>query len=404
MTGRFLRVRALCALAALVMTPLVAVGTAPASAVATGDWTQFRNGPAHQGVNTAETALSVSTVGGLRQQWVTKIGGSVWSSPATADGRVYVGGLDGRLHALDAATGQQLWAKPDSALTGDWTFTSPAIGNGVVYLGINRPAAEIWAFDAVTGATRWRTGASVSNINGSPVVAGGVVYAATTEDQVLALDAATGARIWDAKPNGGRGSGFYSSPTVAGGKVFAASLNQQVYALDAATGAVRWSFPTGGHNSSTPAVVDGTVYFGSRDGNVYAVDAETGVQRWKVRYGTNILASFQSSPAVVNGTVYIGTNNDRRVLALDAATGAIKWSFRTGGVVMSSPVVANGVVYVGSDDRSVYALRATNGQRLWSARLSGAVDSGPAVAQGKVYAGTYGDNGGGNVYSFALSR
>ncbi|MGH3459986.1 MAG: PQQ-binding-like beta-propeller repeat protein [Kribbellaceae bacterium] len=402
MTGRMYRLRALCGLAALVMTPLVV--SAPASAVTTGDWTQFRNGADHQGVNTAETVLSPSNVGRLRQQWVTNIAGSVWSSPAIADGRVYAGGLDGRLHALDAATGQEMWAKPDDALAGDWTFTSPAVGDGLVYLGINRPAGEIWAFDAVTGATRWRAGTSISNINGSPVVAGGVVYAATTEDQVLALDAATGARIWEAKPNGGRGSGFYSSPTIAGGKVFAASLNHQVYALDAATGAVLWSFQTGGHNSSTPAVVDGTVYFGSRDGFVYAVDAETGAQRWRVQYGTNILASFQSSPAVANGTVYIGTNNDRRVLALDAATGAVRWSFRTAGVVMSSPAVANGVVYVGSDDRSVYALRATNGQRLMSARVSGAVDSGPVVAQGKVYAGTYGDTGGGNVYSFALRR
>lgn len=382
------------------MTPLVA--SAPASAVTPGDWTQFRNGAAHLGVNLTETALSATNVGGLRQQWVTNVAGSVFSSPAIVDGRAYVGGLDGRLHALDAATGQRLWAKPDSALTGDWTFTSPAVADGVVYLGINRPAAEVWAFDAVTGATRWRTGASVSNINGSPTVADGRVYVATTEDQVLALDAATGARIWDAKPNGGRGSGFYSSPTVADGKVFAASLNHRVYALDAATGAVLWSFQTSGHNSSTPAVSGGTVYFGSRDGNVYAVDAQTGVQRWKVRYATNIVASFQSSPAIAGGTVYIGTNNDRRVLALDAATGAQRWSVRTGGVVMSSPSVANGVVYIGSNDRSVYALRATNGQRLWSARVAGAVDSGPVVAQGKVYAGTYGDTGGGNVYSFAL--
>lgn len=396
------RVRALCGLAALVMTPLVA--PSPASAVTTGDWTQFRNGAAHLGVNTAETVLSPSTVGGLRQQWVTTVAGSVFSSPAIADGRVYVGGLDGRLHALDAATGEQLWAKPDSALDGDWIDASPAVGDGIVYVGINRPASEIWAFDAVTGATRWRIGASVSNIVGSPTLAGSVLYAATTEDQVLALDAATGTRIWDAKPNGGRGSGFYASPTVAGGKVFAASLNHRVYALDAATGTVLWSFETGGHNSSTPAVADGTVYFGSRDGNVYAVNAETGAQRWKVQYGTDILASIQSSPAVVDGTVYIGTNNDRRVLALDAATGAVRWSFRTAGPVLSSPAVANGVVYAGSDGGGIYALRATDGKRLWSTRASGAVDSGPVVAEGKVYAATYGDTGGGNVYSLALRR
>ncbi|HYU86964.1 MAG TPA: PQQ-binding-like beta-propeller repeat protein [Kribbellaceae bacterium] len=402
MTSRLARLRVLCGLAALVMTPLAA--GSPASAVTTGDWTQFRNGAAHLGVNTAETALSPSTVGGLRQQWVTTVAGSVLSSPAIADGRVYVGAPDGRLHALDAATGQQLWAKPASALSGDWIDSSPAVGDGIVYIGINRPASEIWAFDAVTGATRWRIGASISNIVGSPTIAGSVVYAATTEDQVLALDAATGARIWDAKPNGGNGSGFYSSPTVAGGKVFAASLNHRVYALDAATGTVLWSFQTGNHNSSTPAVADGTVYFGSRDGNVYAVDAETGVQRWKVQYGTDILASIQSSPAVADGTVYVGTNNDRRVIALDAATGALRWSFRAGGPVLSSPAVANGVVYVGSGGGAVYGLRATDGKRQWSGHATGAVYSGPVVAQGKVYAATYGDNGGGNVYSFALRR
>lgn len=396
------RVRALCGLTVLLMTPLVA--PAPASAVTTGDWTQFRNGAAHEGVNTAETVLSPSTVGGLRQQWVTTVAGSVFSSPAIADSRMYVGGVDGRLHALDAATGERLWAKPDSALDGDWINASPAVGDGMVYVGINRPASEVWAFDAVTGATRWRIGASISNIVGSPTLAGSVLYVATTEDQVLALDAATGARIWEAKPNGGGGSGFYSSPTVADGKVFAASLNHRIYALDAVSGTVLWSFQTGGHNSSTPAVVDGTVYFGSRDGNVYAVDANTGALRWKVQYGTGILASIQSSPAVSDGTVYIGTNNDRRVIALNAATGAVRWTFRAGGVVLSSPAVASGVVYVGSDGGSVYGLRATNGQRLWSARLSGAVDSGPVVAQGKVYAATYGDTGGGNVYSFALGR
>ena len=72
--------------------------------------------------------------------------------------------------------------------------------------------------------------------------------------------------------------------------------------------------------------------------------------------------------------------------------------------MLSSPAGANGVVYVGSDGGTVYRLCATDGKRLWSARLTAAVDSGPVVAQGKVYAATYGDNGGGNVYSFALRR
>jgi len=372
-------------------------------AVTVGDWTQFRNGPAQVGVNPAETALSPATAGQLREVWVNSVGFSVWSSPAIVDGVAYVGSLDkGQLVAIDVATGDTLWTAPGDALESDWTFTSPAVAKGIVYLGINRPAAEIWAFDAVTGATVWRSGASVSNINGSPTVADGVVYAATTDDQVLALDAATGAKIWDVKPGGGRGSGFYSTPSVVAGHVYATSLNGQVYALRADTGATEWTFTTGAINSSSPAVSGGVVYLSSRNGFVYALDALTGTQRWRTRYGTGILASFLSSPSVSGGVVYVGTNNDRRLLALNAATGRQLWAARTGGAVLSSPAVANGVVYVGSDDRNVYAYAANNGRRLWSARVSGAVDSGPVVSGGKVFAGTYGDVGGGNVYAFGL--
>jgi len=56
-----------------------------------------------------------------------------------------------------------------------------------------------------------------------------------------------------------------------------------------------------------------------------------------------------SSPAVANGTVYVGSE-DNNVYALNATTGAKVWSFTTGSSVYSSPAVANGVVYVGSDD------------------------------------------------------
>jgi eukaryotic-like serine/threonine-protein kinase len=382
-----------------------AVLTAPieASADTPGDWTQFRNAPDQTGVNVAETSLSTTTVNRLRQRWVNKVGGSVWSTPAVVDGTLYIASVDdGRLHAISVTTGQTLWTAPPDALTSDWTFTSPTVANGIVYLGINRPAAEVWAFDARSGATMWRTGASFSNIVGSPTVADGVVYVTTTADQVLALDAATGTRIWDVQPGGGRGSGFYSAPTVALGLIFVTSLNHNVYALKSDNGEVVWTFTTGGINASSPAVSGGLVYLSSRDGNVYALDVGTGAARWQFRYGSNILASFQSSPAVADGVVYVGTNNDRRVIALDAATGRQRWSARTGGIVMSSPVVANGVVYIGSDDRSVNGFATANGRKLWSARVAGAVDSGPVVSNGMVFAGTYGDTGGGNVYAFGL--
>ena len=73
---------------------------------------------------------------------------------------------------------------------------------------------------------------------------------------------------------------------------------------------------------------------------------------------------FLSSPAIANGIVYVGSG-DQHVYALDAATGALRWSFATGDVVHASPAIADGVVYVGSWDRNVYALDAATGRERW---------------------------------------
>jgi outer membrane protein assembly factor BamB len=70
--------------------------------------------------------------------------------------------------------------------------------------------------------------------------------------------------------------------------------------------------------------------------------------------------SLYSSPAVANGVVYVGSE-DNNVYALNAKTGAKLWSYSTGSFVESSPAVANGVVYVGSDDGKVYAFGLKQG-------------------------------------------
>jgi outer membrane protein assembly factor BamB len=63
----------------------------------------------------------------------------------------------------------------------------------------------------------------------------------------------------------------------------------------------------------------------------------------------------------------------------------VRWAFRTGGRVFSSPTVADGVVYVGSDDHFLYALDATTGGEKWKFKTGGNVRSTPAVWHGRVY-------------------
>ena len=73
---------------------------------------------------------------------------------------------------------------------------------------------------------------------------------------------------------------------------------------------------------------------------------------------------------------------------LNAKTGAKLWSYVTRKYVFSSPAVANGVVYVGSEDSNVYALNANTGVKLWNYSTGGVVKSSPAVANGMVYVGS----------------
>ncbi len=66
-----------------------------------------------------------------------------------------------------------------------------------------------------------------------------------------------------------------------------------------------------------------------------------------------------SSPAVANGMVYVGSE-DNNVYARNASTGVELWQYATGNAVYSSPAVANGVVYVGSTDSNLYAFGEPN--------------------------------------------
>jgi outer membrane protein assembly factor BamB len=105
-----------------------------------------------------------------------------------------------------------------------------------------------------------------------------------------------------------------------------------------------------------------------------------------------------SSPAVANGIVYVGAL-DTNVYAFNANTGALIWSFPTVGEVFQSPAVANGVVYVGTFGGLLYALNASTGALLGSLPI-GYANTAPVVADGVVYIGGW--ESGAQVFAFGL--
>jgi outer membrane protein assembly factor BamB len=101
-----------------------------------------------------------------------------------------------------------------------------------------------------------------------------------------------------------------------------------------------------------------------------------------------------ASPAVADGRVYVGSE-DNRVYALGRSDGTEEWVVETGGPVRSTPAVENDRVYVGSDDGTVYAVDAETGEPAWTFDADGRVRGSPAVADGRVHVGT----GGGTVHA-----
>ncbi len=94
----------------------------------------------------------------------------------------------------------------------------------------------------------------------------------------------------------------------------------------------------------------------------------------------------RSSPVVVNGILYVGSY-DGHIYALDAETGSLKWKVKTPGRVSGSAAVVDGVVYIASEGKKLYALNAVTGTEKWSAGLGGTCAGSPAVINGKVIIG-----------------
>ena len=384
----------------------------------------FRGGPDHLGVYDSPAPSLQALV------WKFKTGGRVISTPAVAGGVVYVGSTDGSLYAVNQADGTQRWKFESEGPIA----SSPAVSDGLVYVA--SLDGNVYAVDAATGARRWSfaTGGerrfTARGIHGamprtemmpdpfdvflsSPTVAGGTVYIGSGDQQVYALDAATGAVRWSFATGGERRftargihgamprtemmpdpfDVFLSSPTVAGGTVYIGSGDQQVYALDAATGAVRWSFATGDVVHASPAVADGVVYIGSWDRNLYALDAATGRERWRYTTGNDTTIYNQigiaSSAAVAGGMVFVG-GRDGHFHAVDAQTGAPRWTHdNKGGWTIASPAVKDGVVYFPtSDGRRFKALDAATGAVRIDLQNVAISFSSPAIAGGVAFYGT----------------
>lgn len=256
---------------------------------------------------------------------------------------------------------------------GSSEISAPIVDRGTVFVGSDDN--NLYAIDTATGKLKWQYSA-LGKVY-TPAAKDGLVFAASFDNYIYALDS-NGNLKWKTSI----GSSI-ASPPVAYNDILYGGFDKYIYAIHIINGSIKWRYATDGSIESTPTISQGIVYAGSNDNKVYALDAGNKNLRWSYTTG----GSITSSPSVINGIVYIGSR-DNNIYAIDSIDGKLKWSKKTNDWVRSSPAVFGNKVFVGSNDNNVYSLNRDNGDVIWNYRTNGRVESPPVVVRGALYAGS----------------
>jgi outer membrane protein assembly factor BamB len=414
-------------------------GAAAPPFLALNDWTQFRFDNYRSGVQPFENILNTANVPMLQLAWQAQLGQLVdYSSPAVVNGVVYIGSSDGRLWAYPAAgCGQAicttpLWASTSLAQIVD----SPTVANGRVYVGsqtsFNSNDGKLDVFDAEGCGNPvcpplWQGDAGPESIlQSSPAVVGGRVYVGSYDGRLYVFDAnGCGKKLCQPLWTGATADHIESSPTVIGTTVFVGSNDGKLYAFPSAGCGSAACQPLWTGNAgepifdSSPAVSKGIVYIGSAHHlSAFRASGCGSASCRPLWQGSNGSDFVYGSPAVFDDKVYVGLEFSVGVFRASGCGNAncaplwIDFGTGTQAALLSSPAVANGVVYAGKNNGDVLAWKAGPcGQfvcnQIWSFTTQDPiVSSSPAVVNGVVYIGGSNkfapEGSAGRLYVFAL--
>jgi len=317
------------------------------------------------------------------KNWELAFPGPMTASPLLYNGMLYIGlqsGLvggadapDDTLYKVNAKTGKivkKMVILPHEFYS--YSATPVADGN-LIYLATTNDT--LYAIDTGTGVQKWAYGTG-GPITSSPTVHNGNVYFGGTDGYIYCLDKTLGTLTW--KYHAGTGVKFNSSVAIGDPYLFIGASDSSVYSMfltsPTTTGVNKWVYKTGGAVNSSPTAYGGVCTFGCDDFHIYCVDTATGIARWIDSAGDRII----SSPIADNQVFYVGSY-DTKFYAIDIISGGIKWTFATSGLIKSCPVVYGGNVYIGSYDKYLYALDTATGNIRWKTNINGLIECSPVV-------------------------
>ena len=316
----------------LVQTENAAVPVSLPAQQTNSTWAQAPGTPAFR---TAHPALRSQPV----LAWSSDIGAGdrrrarITANPVVAGGRVFT--LDSGAQVVATGTdGSRLWARN---LTPEREREGQATGGGLAYEG-------------------------------------GRLYVSSGYGLLTALDAETGAVVWQQKLEA-TGSG---TPTVAGDLVYLVAGDDTAWAVEKANGRVRWQLGAAPDvanvlGAPAPALTDQYVIFAFGGGDLQAAFRKGGLRMWdaaisgqrRFRASTKV-TDITGGPVIVGDTVYAGTHSGRTV-ALNVGNGERIWTADDGAMGRIWPV--GNAVYLVNDRNELVRLSSEDGSRVWVKEL-----------------------------------
>src|SRR6266516_2906725 len=338
------------------------------------DWTQYRFDVKGTGMN-PEGRISKKNVSQLTRQWSVMPNRAFGSTPAVVNGQVYVTNGNA-IFDIDLQSGETVWRFDDTP----------------------QPHGAITSSVAVDPATH-------------------IAYYGTPDARVYAVNTLTGEEVWDLQIGNDKDGAFiWSSPLLVNGKVYIGLASHDdnpcvrggVFAFNAATGNVVWK-----HYTAVPFddcdcdfgegavdfVYHGQEYVvaGNKNGTIYALAPSKGNHSVRLAWSLKIAKSgflnyggiFQP-PTYSNGTIFVaggptpdGLCKHGMLYALQASTGAIRWSTCT-PVQVVSPISTTGDVLFVETGSTLLAYSSATGQELWRVQQSGEFWGGVSISRGSV--------------------
>jgi polyvinyl alcohol dehydrogenase (cytochrome) len=404
------------------------------------EWTQYSHDLANSGLNPDESTVTAESVGSLTERWSIDDVVGVTSTPTVVDGVAYFGDWIGNVHAVDAATGEEIW----TTTVGGSVIGSIAVGEGGLFAS---SGVRVFRLNTETGEVEWE--ATVNDhafamISASPVVADGLVFQGVASGEVTvpkeeytfrgsigAYDAATGEEVWrfyttPGDETGGAGVGIWSTPAVDvdRGVLYVGTGNNyaepagdfadSIVAIDYRTGERAWStqftFPDV-WSAGNPRDKDADVGAGpnlwsvgdqdlvgaaDKAGVYHALDRDSGEVVWETELEPgSVFGGVQAAAALVDGTIVVACNignpennsptNAATVFALDATDGEILWETPVADSMVFAPISAvPGVAFVATTEGTMLALDAASGEELWRYEAPNQIGGAPAIYDGTV--------------------